>query len=62
MKEGKRKVTRIPQEEKRTAGIRALLPVELEKKLRARAKEERRTLSTMIMILIERGLRNGNGH
>ena len=59
MNDRKRKMSRKPQEEKRTAGIRALLPVELEKKLRARAKAEHRTLSTMIMVLIERGLRNG---
>ena len=52
-------MSRKPQDEKRTAGIRTMLPVELEKKLRARAKAEHRTLSTMIMVLIERGLRNG---
>ena len=59
MKNRKRKMSRKPQDEKRTAGIRTLLPVELEKKLRARAKAEHRTLSTVIMVLIERGLPNG---
>jgi CopG-like RHH_1 or ribbon-helix-helix domain, RHH_5 len=59
MSKSKRKMRRKPEGEKRTAGIRALLPVDLEKRLRARAKAENRSLSTMIMVLIERGLRDG---
>jgi CopG-like RHH_1 or ribbon-helix-helix domain, RHH_5 len=39
--------------------IRAIVSKELEAKLRERAKEERRTISQMAAILIEKGLREG---
>ena len=41
---------------RRTEGIRAMITPELLEKLRARAAEEHRTLSTMIELLLERGV------
>jgi hypothetical protein len=41
---------------RRTAGIRAMITPELLEKLRARAAEEHPTLSTMIELLLERGV------
>jgi hypothetical protein len=41
---------------RRTEGIRAMITPALLDKLRARAAKERRTLSTMIELLLERGV------
>jgi hypothetical protein len=54
---GKRKQVERPQIGRgRTEGIRAMITPELLGKLRARAAKEHRTLSTMIELMLERGV------
>jgi hypothetical protein len=57
MKKSTRKMLRKPESEKRSEVVRVMS--DLANRLRDRAKAENRTVSTMIMLFIERGLHNG---
>jgi len=59
MKKSTRKMLRKPESEKRSEAVRVMLRSDLANRLRDRAKAENRTVSTMIMLFIERGLHNG---